>query len=87
LNSSTARQKQDDCHVDHFNVPDGFEATFPASLHPHSAQIKQLSVDLNKLLAHITATRWERNRPPMSDYDKFIPTLDDLITKFEAALP
>jgi len=87
LNSSTARQKQDDCHVDHFNVLDGFEATFPASLHPHSAQIKQLSVDLNQLLAHITATRWERNRPPMSDYDKFIPTLDDLITKFEAALP
>jgi hypothetical protein len=79
--------KQDDCHVDHFNILDGFEATFPASLRPHSAQIKKLSLDLNKLLAHLTATRWEKNRPPMNDYDKFIPRIDDLITKFEAALP
>lgn len=79
--------EQDDCHVDHFNVLDGFEADFPASIHLHSARSKKLSVDLNKLLAHFTATRWEKYRPPMNDYDEFIPTIDDLITRFEAALP
>src|ERR1017187_2320395 len=51
--------EQDDCHVDHFNVLDGFEADFPASIHLHSARSKKLSVDLNKLLAHFTTTRWE----------------------------
>ena len=78
---------QDDCHVDHFNVLDGFEAAFPASIHLHSARNRKMSVDLNKLLAHMTATRWEKNRPPMDDYDKFILTISDLITRFEAALP
>jgi hypothetical protein len=79
--------RQDDCNVDHFNVLNGFEAAFPASIHLHSARNKKMSADLNKLLAHMTATRWEKNRPPMNDYDSFIPTIDDLITKFEAALP
>ena len=79
--------KRDDCSVDHFNVLNGFEAAFPASIHLHSARNKQVSVDLNKLLAHMTATRWEKNRPPMDDYDKFILTISDLITRFEAALP
>jgi hypothetical protein len=78
--------KQDDCHVGHFNILDGFEGAFPASVHLHSAQAKKMGTNLNKLLAHLTATRWEKNRPPMSDYDKFMPTIDDLITKFEAAL-
>jgi hypothetical protein len=76
-----------DCHVDHFNVLDGFETAFPASIHLHGTRTKKKSADLNKLLAHMTATRWEKNRPLMNEYDEFIPTIDDLITKFEAALP
>lgn len=81
-------QQGDDCKVDHFNVLDGFEAAFPASIHLHSPQTRQMSVYLNKLLAHMTAIRWEKStRPPMSDYYEFLPTIDDLITRFEAALP
>ena len=78
--------QQDDCHVDHFNVLDGFETAFPANIHIHTSRNKKMSVDLNKLMAHMTATRWEKHRPSMNDYDAFIPTIDDLITKFEAAL-
>ena len=79
--------KQDDCNVDHFNVLDGFEAGFPASIHFRDERIKKVSVDLNKLLAHLTATRWERDRPDMDQYATFIPTIDNVITRFEAALP
>lgn len=79
--------KQDDCTVDHFNVLNGFEAAFPASIHLRSALNKKMTADLNKLLAHMTATRWEKNRPPMNDYDSFIPTIEDLIARFESALP
>lgn len=79
--------KLDDCNVDHFNVLGGFEAAFPASIHVHDERTKTVSVNLNKLLAHLTATRWEKPRPLMDDYDKFLPTISNLITRFEAALP
>jgi hypothetical protein len=79
--------EQDDCNVAHFNVLDGFEAAFPASLHVANARIKKLSVNLNKLLAHLTATRWESGRPPMKYYAEFLPNIEDLISRFENALP
>ena len=79
--------RQDDCHVDHFNILDGFEAAFPGSIHQRSAGIDNISADLNKFLAHMTAARWENNRPPMNEYEKFIPTIDHLIKRFEGALP
>ena len=79
--------KQDDCHVDHFNVLDGFEAAFPGNIHHRSAGITKINSDLNKFLAHMTAARWENNRPPMNEYEKFILTIDRLIKRFEDALP
>lgn len=82
-----AEARQDDCHVNHFNILDGFEAAFPASIHLSSDRTRRVSVDLNKLLAHITATRWEKNRPLMNHYAEFIPIIHDLITRFETALP
>ena len=79
--------KQDDCHVDHFNTLSGFEAAFPASIHHRSAGINKISANLNKFLAHMTATRWENNRPSMNEYEKVMPTIDHLIQRFEDALP
>jgi hypothetical protein len=78
---------QDDCTVDHFNILDGFQAKFPASIHTNDANVKKMSTDLNKLLAHVTAARWEKPRPPMNEYDKFNPTIDNLIAPCEMALP
>jgi hypothetical protein len=78
---------QDDCHVDHFDILPGFQDAFPASIHVHSTRTKEVSLNLNKLLAHMTATRWEKPRPPMNDYDEFGPTIDDLIAQFQNALP
>ena len=78
---------QDDCHIEHFNVLPGFEAAFPAILHSRTQDTSDMSVHLNKLLAHMTATRWENRRPAMDYYDKYSLTIDGLITKFEAALP
>jgi hypothetical protein len=77
----------DDCNVEHFNVLDGFAAAFPGNAHLATAGVRKMSTDLNKLLAHMTATRWEKPRPPMDKYDEFIPIIDDQITRFEAALP
>jgi hypothetical protein len=78
---------EDDCLVNHFNILDGFEAAFPASLHVPTDETREMSTHLNKLLAHLTATRWEEDRPWMDKYDKYGATIDELISNFQDALP
>jgi hypothetical protein len=77
----------DDCHAASFRTVAGFEYQFPASIHTQTPHSIEVSNALNKLLAHFTATRWEKDRPPWKFYDEFAPAVEELIARFESALP
>jgi hypothetical protein len=82
-----AAPEKDDCCVDHLNALPGFATSFPASLHVHTPKTREVSETLNKFLAHLTATRWEKPRQAWDYYDQFAPTIENLVEKFETALP
>jgi hypothetical protein len=78
---------KDDCCAEHFRVLPGFELAFPASIHARPLWEEEVRIHLNKRLAHLTATRWTENPPPM---DYFAARFDEvlyLIQRFETALP
>jgi hypothetical protein len=78
----------DDCWAGHFRVFPGFAAAFPSEiLEPTPEDARAVSVNLNKRLAHLTATRWEKKAPPMNYYDKYFDGIEKLIVAFQAALP
>jgi hypothetical protein len=77
---------QDDCHVDHFRCLVGFTAAFPPSIHQRTQRTNDVAKYLNKLLAHFTATRWERQRPAWDYYAEYSPVVTELVARFEAAL-
>jgi hypothetical protein len=80
--------KKDDCCVEHFRVLTGFSAAFPPNIvSPTPSEARQVSMNLHKRLAHLTATRWKERAPSMDFYQKYFDTVDKLIGKFEAALP
>jgi hypothetical protein len=80
--------KLDDCWVGHFSVLPGFTASFGApSGAPTRDDARTLSGNLHKRLAHLTATRWEKEAPPMNYYNTYLDGIDHLLTTFEAALP
>jgi hypothetical protein len=76
-----------DCHAYHFSRLEGFDAKFPAALCERTENIERLIEALNQFLAHFSSARWEMDRKPWTFYESFEPTIDGLITRFEAALP
>lgn len=80
--------KNDDIWVGHFRVFPEFDAAFPSPiLDPDPNDVRQVSFNLNKRLAHFTATRWTEAQKPMHFYDKYFTSIDKLLVTFEAALP
>jgi hypothetical protein len=78
--------EQDDCHVVHFRELPGFTKGFPPSIHEQTSRTDEVARHLNKLMAHFTATRWEKRRPPWDYYDEYAPAIRDLASRFESAL-
>lgn len=80
---------KDDVCVDHFRrTLSEFRKSFPIQiLEPASTDVTDLSENLNKLLAHLTATRWEKPRPTMDAYEKHFDAMNRLIDRFRDALP
>jgi len=59
---------QDDCCVGHFRALPEFEAAFPPAMYIPPVGARDVSVNLNKRLAHMTATRWREKQPHMAYY-------------------
>jgi hypothetical protein len=74
----------DDCHVCHFKECLSPEMC-PTPI--RTQKIVDLGTALNKFLVHFTSTRWEQQRRSWNFYDEFTPVLEDLIVRFESALP
>jgi hypothetical protein len=64
-----------------------FNTRFPPQLLAPTTESKEMKMWLNKLLAHLTATRWESERPTMDVYDRYGLTIETLSCRFEASLP
>ncbi len=80
--------KKDDCWVGHFGVLPGFSAAFSSrAASPTRHEAREISINLHKRLAHLTATRWQKSAPSMNYYQQYFDDMDKLIDKFEAALP
>jgi hypothetical protein len=80
--------QQDDLCVSHFTDLPGFNVSFPLTLtQPKPERIHVLINNLNKLLAHLTATRWRETRPGMDFYEGYVDEIESLLWKFQAALP
>lgn len=82
-----ASVRDDDCWVGHFRVLPEFDAAFPKDIHAKPSWETEVRQNLNKRLAHFTATRWRDARPPLDYYRKYFPEIDQLIDAFEKALP
>ena len=78
--------QQDDCHVVHFRALPDFTAAFPLNIHERTENTDEVANYLNKLLAHFTASRWEKHRPAWDFYDEYSPRIESLATRFENAL-
>jgi hypothetical protein len=81
------KPKHDDCCVGHFRVLQAFTAAFPTSINTPPPSSEEVSANLNKRLAHMTATRWREDQPDMSYYTDYFEGIDKLIVAFRAALP
>jgi hypothetical protein len=78
---------RDDCWVGHFRVLEGFAAAFPPEIHVAPNGAREVSVNLNKRLAHFTATRWREPQPDMAHYEVYFGGIETLIVAFQEALP
>lgn len=78
--------KDDCCIADFSHFPKMRIAQDTGRLAP-PADGRQLADNLNKRLAHFTATRWTDAAPAMEFYKPYIDHVDRLITEFECALP
>lgn len=81
--------KGDDCCIVHFQETFPlFAAAFPAPpTAPTNDEVRQLKKNLNKRLAHLTATRWRDKQPEMQEYEQHFPAIEKLIETFRDALP
>ena len=78
---------QDDCCVGHFRHFKEFEAAFPPEIHEAPNGAREVGVNLNKRLAHFTATRWRELQPDMAYYEPYFGGIEVLIAAFQEALP
>jgi hypothetical protein len=79
--------RNDDCWVGHFRVFPGVEQAFTSGKLTLPTGAKAVGENLNKRLAHLTATRWQKVAPPMAFYEKHFNDIETLIETFQAALP
>jgi hypothetical protein len=77
----------DDCCVEHFRILPGFDAAFPGSLQTPPLWLPEMRTNLNKRLAHFTATRWKENPKPLDYYAARFGEVLTLIQAFQRALP
>jgi hypothetical protein len=80
--------REDGVGVGHFRrtLPE-FGAKFPKIKTPKPRDAGEVRVNLHKRLAHLTASRWEKQTPDMEYYAKHFDDMDALIVSFQDALP
>lgn len=80
--------KHDDVWVWHFGETfECFKTQFEPISDPTPDDVAQVSKELHKRLAHLTATRWKKKAPSMDFYDKYFDAVEALIVRFRDALP
>ena len=79
--------KNDDCCVQHFARLAGFANSFSPQVHLSAEERKELRQNLNRRLAHFSATRWEKTQRSMGYYAKSFKHVEAQIAAFENALP
>jgi hypothetical protein len=72
--------------VTHFRVLPEFAAKFAETI-PESERAAAVRSNLNKRLAHFTATRWRTTAPEFGPYEDCFPEIEKLLVAFEAVLP
>jgi hypothetical protein len=77
--------QDDDVWIGDFQALPEFAATFPEIV--VRPETRELSKNLNKRLAHFTATRWRERQPDMGYYAGYFPGIEGMIASFTAALP
>jgi hypothetical protein len=77
----------DDCCVEHFTTLAGFANSFSPQVDLSAEQRKELRQNLNRRLAHFSATRWEKAQPAMGYYAKSFKHFEAHVAAFENALP
>lgn len=87
LNFFSGTPRNDDCCAVHFRVFPGVDVAFNSGRlkPPKDAQV--VCENLNKRLAHFTATRWRKTAPAMKFYEKYFSDVETLVEVFQAALP
>jgi hypothetical protein len=77
----------DTCTVHKFRefLPE-FKAAFPAEI-TKPAEARNLSKNLNKRLAHMSAVRWRERDRGMDFYERYFDGIDTQIAAFREALP
>lgn len=87
LNFFSGPPKQDDCWVGHFTIFSGVEKEFNLGVLTPTDDARMVGMNLNKRLAHFTATRWREQAPAMDFYESFFIGIENLIDRFQASLP
>jgi hypothetical protein len=64
-----------------------FQFKFQPIVVPAPDDARDVSFQLNKRLAHLTATRWRKKAPSMDFYGKYFDGVEALIMRFQDALP
>lgn len=78
----------DDCAVSSFGTLQNFTRLFGDPTETIArADYDDLKRNLNKLLAHMTATRWTEARKPMGYYSRHFDAMNQLIDRFRQSLP
>ena len=78
---------QDDCCVSHFRELKEFAAAFTPDMHVAPTGARDVSGNLNKRLAHFTATRWREPQKDMAYYERYFAGIETLIAAFQESLP
>lgn len=82
------RPQEDDLALEHFqSLVTDFKASFQHSSTFTQAEVDRVGNELNKRLAHITATRWDKPRTDFEFYQHFFDLIEAEICSFEDALP
>jgi hypothetical protein len=80
-------ERNNDCRAHHFQELPEFQKAFKSGSLPPPADAKTVSTNLNKRLAHFTATRWRETAPSMDFYEKYFSDIDTLVGRFQSMLP
>lgn len=79
--------RNDDCSVIDFTLFPGVATAWRSGALTPPDDAKKVALNLNKRLAHLTATRWRESAPPLDFYEKYFSGVEALVERFQAALP